>query len=80
MKYLLAIASLMAVSVPVQAETVYLLIKSEGNALRAVAVSLHSIPMDSLDQCEEMGALIISSDRFDAGRAQKDGFECIQGK
>ena len=55
MKYLIAVASLMAISMPVQAETVYLLIKSESNALRAVAVSIHSIPMDSLDQCEEMG-------------------------
>ena len=81
MKYLFAVASLMAVSVPVQAETVYLLIKSESNAYqRGGGVALHSIPMTSLDKCEEMGALIIASDRFNAGYAKDDGFECIEGK
>ena len=81
MKYLFAFASLMAVSIPVQAETIYLIIKSEATQYqRGTGVSLHSIPMASLDQCEEMGALIISSERFDAGSAKKDGFECIQGK
>ena len=79
MKYLLALASLMFVSMPVKAETVYLVIKSAINSYGS-GIALHSIPMDSLDQCEEMGALIISSDRFDAGRAHKDGFECVQGK
>jgi len=83
MKYLFAVASLMAVSVPapVQAETIYLLIKSESSAhARGGGVALHSIPMTSLDQCEEMGALIIASDRFDAGYSKDDGFECIEGK
>ena len=81
MKYLFAVASLMAVSMPVQAETIYLLIKSEATEWkRGTGVALHSIPMTSLEQCEEMGALIISSERFDAGSAKEDGFECIQGK
>ena len=81
MKYLFAVASLMAVTMPVQAETIYLLIKSDATEWkRGNGVALHSIPMTSLEQCEEMGALIISSERFDAGSAKEDGFECIQGK
>lgn len=80
MKFLFAVTSLMVASIPVQAETIYLLIKSESRAQWGGGVALHSIPMTSLDQCEEMGALIIASDRFDAGYSKDDGFECIEGK
>ena len=79
MKSLLFVASLMTISTPVQAETYYLLIKSQID-FNGSGVALHSIQMESLDQCEEMGALIISSKRFDSGRAKNDGFECIEGK
>ena len=78
MKHLIAAASLMAVSIPVQAETIYLLIKAAG---ASGTPALHSIPMKSNEQCEEMGALIVSSKRFSALKfASSDGFECIQGK
>ena len=78
MKHLIAAASLMAVSIPVQAETIYLLIKAAG---ASGTPALHSIPMNSKEQCEEMGALIISSKRFSGVQwASSDGFECIRGK
>ena len=77
MRYLFALASLMAVSVPVQAETIYLIIKSRQFQQ---GVALHSIPMESIEQCEEMGALIVASERLDTKRARKDGFECLEGK
>ena len=80
MKYLFAIASLMAVSMPVSAETIYLLIKSEASGKNAISVSLHSLPMESMEQCEEAGAVIIASERFDTRSAKRDGFECIVGK
>ena len=79
MKHLLAVASLMTVSMPVQAETIYLLIKSEID-FNGSGVALHSIPMKSIEQCEEMGALIVASERFDTKRARKDGFECLECK
>ena len=60
MKSLFAVASLMTVSMPIQAETVYLLI----NQLSRGRIALHSIPMTTMDQCEEAGALIISSERL----------------
>ena len=78
MKYLFAVASLMAVSMPVEAETVYLLIKSYTQYGGGLA--LHSLPMESLEQCEEMGAVIIASERLDTKLAKEDGFECIKGK
>ena len=80
MRVLFAIASLMAVSVPVHAKTVYLLIKSESTGSNARSVSLHSLPMESVEQCEEAGAVIIASERFDTRFAKLDGFECIEGK
>ena len=80
MKYLLATFALITASVPVQAETVYLLIKSvKGNYGRG-GVALHSIPMLSMDQCEEAGPLVISSERFNVPTAHNDGFECVKGK
>ena len=77
MKHLFAIASLMNVSVPVQAETVYLLIKPESYKLNT---SIHSIPMDSHEQCEEAGAVIVGSSRFDTKHSTKEEFECVIGK
>ena len=77
MKYLFAVASLFAVSVPVQAETIYLIIKS---AQFGTGIALQSIPMTSMEQCEEAGTLLISSKRFDVTNITKDGFECVEGK
>ena len=79
MKYLLAIASLMAVSMPVQAETVYLIYKSSIYHHNGNAVTLHTLPMLSMDNCEEAGAELISSERFEIA-AGRDVFECVIGK
>jgi len=40
---------------------------------------LHSLPMKSMDQCEEQGATFLSSTRI---KRLKDylGFECLEGK
>ena len=77
MKHLLAIASLMTIPATVQAETIYLIIKA---GQYQTGIALQSIPMTSMDQCEEAGALIVGSERFDVSTARKDGFECIRGK
>ena len=73
----LAMLSLV-ITLPAASETIYLVIKSAG--YDSSGVSIHSIPMDSLDQCEEAGATIIGSSRFDIKYVTKDGFECIVGK
>ena len=56
MKYLFAFASLITASIPVQAETVYLIYKASIYDSWGNAVTLHSIPMPSIDHCEEVGA------------------------
>lgn len=68
-------------AMPSKSQTTYLLIKSEFREFQAGGgVSLHSIPMKSREQCEEMGAFIIASERLDTKYAKRDGFECIEGK
>ena len=64
---------------PASAETVYLIIKSRGGG-ESHSVSLVSVPMSSVEQCEEEGALITASKRFDLTHASLDVFECIRGK
>lgn len=74
--YLLLSTLPLAITMPVASETIYLVIKSETGP----GISIHSIPMDSADQCEEAGAELIGSSRFDTRFATRDGFECIVGK
>lgn len=64
---------------PANAETVYLIIKSRGSG-RANATALLSIPMKSMETCEEEGARIISSKRFDMDYLHEEAFECVRGK
>ena len=40
---------------------------------------LHSLPMKSMDQCEEQGAIFLSSKRIERLRNHL-GFECLEGK
>ena len=77
MKWLFAAPVLLA-SLPASAE-VYLLIKSTSGKYSDSGIALHSIPMKSMEQCEEAGALLASSKRFDVAKATPDGFECIEG-
>ena len=64
-------------AMPASSQTTYLVIKSDE---QSAGVYIHSIPMLSIDQCEEAGAVIIGSSRFDTKHSKEDGFECIQGK
>ena len=77
MKWFIALPVLLA-SIPANAETIYLVVKSKiGDA---GGITLLSIPMESMEKCEEAGATIVSSKRFDLSGASKDAFECVNGK
>jgi hypothetical protein len=76
MKWLLALPILLA-SAPASAETVYLIIKSVGGPRNPALVS---IPMKSMESCEEEGARISSSPRFQMKHADNDLYECVRGK
>ena len=83
MKYLFAIASLMFISLPVQAGSVWLVLKEGTEYYGQFSVALEKIEMENMDQCQEQGALWISSNTI-GGRNQNSakmtGFECIEGK
>ena len=79
MKWLLALPVLLA-SAPASADTVYLLIKSLKGPYNEGGMALHSLPMKTIEQCEEAGALIISSERFKTRAGKYDAFECVEGK
>lgn len=78
-KLLLLASSALLIGLPAQSETVYLLIKSYG-VVNGIGLALHSLPMSSIDQCEEMGALLIASKRFDLKAANHEAYECLTGK
>lgn len=75
-KLILAIF-LLDLAVPAEAETTFLVLKS---TLQGKGISLVTIPMTSIDKCEEQGALITTSERFDIRFANQDAFECVSGK
>ena len=79
MKPLLFGIAALLIALPAQGETVYLLIKSYG-VFSGIGLALHSLPMTSIEQCEEMGAVLISSKRFDLYNAKHDAYECLTGK
>ena len=65
------------------AESAYLVIKSAGSLGNRMSMALTSIPMDSMELCEDAGIQIISSKRFDIDSyldAKHDSYECIQNK
>lgn len=80
MKSLFFTIAALLVGLPVQSETVYLVILTN---LFAKAPSVHSVPMESIQQCEEAGVTLIASKRYkpkhDKGGLDV-GFECIVGK
>lgn len=75
----LGIAALL-VGLPVQSQTVYLVLRhSITDNYGYAASSMVYIPMESLEQCNIAGAQMKSSKRFTA-RDTNIGFECIEGK
>ena len=79
MRALLAVALGMGTLLPTAAiaESVYLLIKSSTHGAPAYnRLTSFVVPMESMDQCEEAGAKVISSERFKG----RDSLECIIGK
>jgi hypothetical protein len=80
MKWILALPVVLGVTLPANAETIYLIIKSSYKLGYAGGLTLVTIPMETMDKCEEAGATIASSTRFDLRGAESDAFECIKGK
>ena len=70
-RFILPLLAALAVPTAANAETVYLVIQVGGDAVTTV-------PMKSIDQCEEAGATLSSSKRMP--NAYGRSYECIYGK
>ena len=79
MRWILALPVLLA-SIPANAETIHLVIKSKMKHGYAGGLALVIIPMETMESCEEAGATIVSSERFDVKGGSEDAFECVRGK
>lgn len=81
MKILALALALLSTSTPVQAGSVWLIIK-EAVFLKSdrFSLALEKIEMDSIEQCEEQGAVFVSSERLGKSRGNYVGFECLEGK
>ena len=81
MKPIILLASaVLLTGLPVQSETVYLVVKSKSGGGSYSGVTLYSIPMTSVDQCQEQGALLVTNESFHLSNADQDAFACITGK
>ena len=68
------------VGFPVNADTVWLLLR-EKSRYGDEPLVLEKIPTNSMEQCEEQGAIYMSSERLGSKRnADRTGFECFEGK
>lgn len=76
-RLLLPLIAALALPTAVNAKTVYLILKS---TIDIDGVGLLSVPMNSMDECEQAGLKLLASDRFDTTFAKRDGFECVVGK
>ena len=64
---------------PVRAGSVWLIIK-EADYRGTFALDVDKIEMENMEQCEEQGALYVSSKRMGRYKLEFSGFECLEGK
>ncbi len=68
---------------PAKAGSVWLVLKEGGEYYGQFSVALEKIEMKNMDQCQEQGALWISSNTIggrNSNTLKMTGFECIEGR
>ena len=80
MKALLFASAALLIGVPVQADTVWLIMKEAVVVTGSFAVGMEKLEMTDMEQCEEQGAVFMSSERLGIKREKYSGFECLEGK
>lgn len=77
MKIFIFTVVFLSYSLPVQAGSVWLLVRD----MTALGyVDIEKIEMESMEQCETQGAMYIASKRLGVRYAKGVGFECLEGK
>lgn len=72
-------------AISAQSGTVYLVLNTIfASGLNVGSLTVHSLPMQSIQQCEESGIKLLASKRYKInkylGKLIFVGFECIEGK
>ena len=84
-KLLISVFALMIAAPAVHAGSVWLIMKeaikvggmkSQGR----FGIALEKLEMESMEQCEEQGAVFIASERMGKDRGKYVGFECLEAK
>ena len=78
---LISVFALLLTTPAVQAGSVWLIMK-EAVSIKGsrFALALEKLEMSDMDQCEEQGAIFVSSERMGEYRGSLVGFECLEGK
>ena len=70
-RFLLPLLAALALPTAVNAESVYLVVKTTTGSMMRENGQLMVVPMKTMDGCEEAGQKLVSSERFIKGK-----FEC----
>ena len=77
-RFLLPLLAALALPTAVNAESVYLVVKTITGTLMRGNGQLMVVPMKTMDGCEEAGQKLISSERF--FHTKNVSFECLESK
>lgn len=81
MKALLLASAALTLSLPVQADTIWLIMKESVRVgPDEFALGMEKLEMKDMEQCEEQGAVFMTSERLGIKREKYSGFECLEGK
>tara|TARA_B100001063_G_C16226566_1_gene294403 strand:+ start:214 stop:477 length:264 start_codon:yes stop_codon:yes gene_type:complete len=77
----IAIGASLIAAPAVQADSVWLIMKEAVRMSSSrFALDLEKLEMKDMEQCEEQGAVFISSERMGKDRGKDVGFECLEAK
>ena len=83
-RLLLPLLAAIALPTAVNAESVYLVVKTTTGSMMRENGQLMVVPMKTMDGCEEAGQKLVSSERFIKGKFGKItrdiSFECLESK
>jgi hypothetical protein len=80
-RFLTSVFAFMMAAPSAQAGSVWLIIKEGVYSYGELGITMEKIEMKDMDQCEEQGAVFISSKRLGKSREKNySGFECLEGK
>ena len=83
-KLLIPLLAALALPTAVNAESVYLVVKTSTGSMMRENGQLMVVPMKTMDGCEEAGQKLVSSERFIKGKFGKItrdiSFECLESK